>query len=143
MVQRTVLKADISCQKCKKKFLKAVSSLEGVDTIEVDQGKGTLTVTGDADPYDIILRSRKTGKHVEVVSIGPPPAPPKDGGKKKPEEEKKPEEKKPAEKKPEEKPPPCHDPCAWPQCQPVFLMPMPMPMQAGRCVEPDPSCSIM
>ncbi|KAG5241190.1 heavy-metal-associated domain-containing family protein [Salix suchowensis] len=96
MVQRTVLKADISCQKCKKKFLKAVSSLEGVDTIEVDQGKGTLTVTGDADPYDIILRSRKTGKHVEVVSIGPPPAPPK----------KKPEvEKKPVEKKPEEKPP--------------------------------------
>ncbi|KAG5241181.1 heavy-metal-associated domain-containing family protein [Salix suchowensis] len=81
MVQRTVLKADISCQKCKKKFLKAVSSLEGVDTIEVDQGKGTLTVTGDADPYDIILRSRKTGKHVEVVSIGPPPAPPKTAGK--------------------------------------------------------------
>ncbi|KAJ6732855.1 COPPER TRANSPORT PROTEIN FAMILY-RELATED [Salix koriyanagi] len=130
MVQRTVLKADISCQKCKKKFLKAVSSLEGVDTIEVDQGKGTLTVTGDADPYDIILRSRKTGKHVEVVSIGPPPAPPK----------KKPEvEKKPVEKKPDEKPPPCHDPCAWPQCQPVFLM----PMQVGQCVEPDPSCSIM
>jgi hypothetical protein len=29
MVQRTVLKVDISCQKCKTKVLKAVSTLEG------------------------------------------------------------------------------------------------------------------
>jgi hypothetical protein len=29
MVQKTVLKVDISCQKCKTKVLKAVSALEG------------------------------------------------------------------------------------------------------------------
>ena len=29
MVQRTVLKVDLSCSKCKKKLLKAVSALEG------------------------------------------------------------------------------------------------------------------
>jgi len=77
MVQRTVLKVDISCLKCKKKILKAVTGLEGVDQIEVDAAKGTLTVTGNADPYEIIVRCRKAGKFAEVVSVGPPPAPPK------------------------------------------------------------------
>ncbi|KAJ9540746.1 hypothetical protein OSB04_027252 [Centaurea solstitialis] len=97
MVQRTVLKVQLSCEKCKKKILRSVSGLQGVDKIEIDGAKGTVTVTGDADPYEIILRTKKAGKFVEVVTIGPPPAPPK-----KP-EEKKPEEKKPVEKKPEEK----------------------------------------
>lgn len=53
--------------------------------MEVDGAKGTLSVTGDADPYDIIVKTRKVGKFAEVVSIGPPPKP----------QEKKPEEKKP------------------------------------------------
>ena len=47
----------------------------GVDKIEADQAKGTLMVTGNADPYEIIIHSQKTGKHEKVVSIGPPPAP--------------------------------------------------------------------
>ncbi|KAL7615055.1 hypothetical protein Lser_V15G07239 [Lactuca serriola] len=99
MVQRTVLKVQLSCEKSKKKILRSVSGVQGVDKIEMDVAKGTVTVTGDADPYEIILRTKKAGKFVEVVTIGPPPAPPK-----KP-EEKKPEEKKPAEKKTEEKKP--------------------------------------
>ncbi|KVI08806.1 heavy metal-associated isoprenylated plant protein 43-like [Cynara cardunculus var. scolymus] len=97
MVQKTVLKVQLSCEKCKKKILRSVSGLQGVDKIEIDGAKGTVTVTGDADPYEIILQTKKAGKFVEVVTIGPPPAPPK-----KP-EEKKPEEKKQTEKKPEEK----------------------------------------
>ncbi|KHN36080.1 hypothetical protein glysoja_003203 [Glycine soja] len=76
MVKKTVLKVDISCLKCKRKLLKIVSSLQGVDKIEADEGKGTLTVTGDADPYEIIVRIRKAGKHAEVVSVGPPRDPP-------------------------------------------------------------------
>ncbi|KAK9165461.1 hypothetical protein Scep_000652 [Stephania cephalantha] len=65
----------------------------GVDKVEVDAAKGTLTVTGDADPYEVVVRTRKTNKFAEVVSIGPPPPPQKpDGGG----AQKKPEEKKPA-----------------------------------------------
>lgn len=60
----------------------------GVDKIETDAGKGTLTVTGNADPYEIIVRTRKAGKFAEVVSVGPPPAPPKQGGPKKPDDKK-------------------------------------------------------
>lgn len=44
----------------------------------MDADKGTISVTGDADPYDIIVRTRKVGKFVELASVGPPPAPPKD-----------------------------------------------------------------
>ncbi|XP_019182612.1 PREDICTED: heavy metal-associated isoprenylated plant protein 2-like [Ipomoea nil] len=98
MVQKTVLKVDISCEKCKKKLLKAVSGVEGVDKIEIDEAKGSLSVTGSCDPYEIIVKIKKTGKFMEVVSIGPPPAPPKQDAPKKA-GEKKPEGKKAEEKK--------------------------------------------
>ncbi|XP_034683472.1 heavy metal-associated isoprenylated plant protein 43-like [Vitis riparia] len=84
MAQRTVLKVDIWCPKCQKKLLQAVSGLEGVNTIDIDATKGLLTVTGEADPYEIIVRARKACKHAEVVTIGPPPAPPKKPEKEKP-----------------------------------------------------------
>ncbi|CAL5324360.1 unnamed protein product [Camellia sinensis] len=139
MVQRTVLKVDISCQKCKKKLLRAVSGLRGVDKIEADEAKGTLTVTGDADPYEIILRTRKTGKFSEVVTIGPPPPPPKDGPKK-------PDDKKPTEKKPDQKAQAqfqvqaqahIHTPHSCPVCDRMAFV------QVARWDEPNPSCSIM
>ncbi|XP_060191970.1 heavy metal-associated isoprenylated plant protein 43-like [Lycium barbarum] len=91
MVQKTVLKVDVSCDKCKKKILKAVSGLPGVEKIEIDDAKGTLSVTGDADPYEVIVRSRKAGKFAEVISIGPLPAPPKPDGQKKPDQKPKPQ----------------------------------------------------
>ncbi|VVA09769.1 PREDICTED: heavy [Prunus dulcis] len=119
MVQRTVLKVDISCLKCKKKLIKAVSGLEGVDKVEADAAKGTLTVTGECDPYEIIVRTRKVGKFVEVVSIGPPPAPPK------------PPEKKPEQKKEKPDPRPQH-----------ICMPCDYAIVTA-CDEPNPSCSIL
>ncbi|KAH7520001.1 heavy metal-associated isoprenylated plant protein 43 [Ziziphus jujuba] len=130
MVQRTVLKVDIACQKCKKKLLKAVSGLEGVDKIEIDAAKGTLTVTGDADPYEIIVRTRKAGKIVEVVSVGPPPAPQKQDA------QKKPDDKKPEEKKLDPKAD-IHMPHNCPVCQRINFV------QLDRWNEPNPSCSIM
>lgn len=104
----------------------------GVDKIEVDSSKGTLTVTGDVDPYDVILRARKAGKYAEVMSIGPPPPPPpkQDG-------QKKTEEKKPAEKKPDAKAAQIHTPYDCPTCQQMAVVHVP------RWEEPNPSCSIM
>ncbi|XP_008796016.1 heavy metal-associated isoprenylated plant protein 43-like [Phoenix dactylifera] len=105
MVKRTVLKVDLSCQKCKQKLVHAVSGLEGVDKIEVDGAKSTLTVTGDADPIEVIARTRKVGKSAEVVSIGPPPPPPP------------PPPKLVQEKKPEQQQTIIHMPPACPACQ--------------------------
>ncbi|KAJ0039536.1 hypothetical protein Pint_28340 [Pistacia integerrima] len=122
MVQRTVLKVDLSCQKCKKQLLKAVSALQGVDKIEADAAKGTLTVTGNADPYEIIIRTRKTGKFVQVVSIGPPPPPPKQDG------QKKPEQKAPIH---------LHNPYSGPLCDRMTVV------HVGRHQDPTTGCSIL
>lgn len=99
--------------------------MAGVDQIEVDAAKGTLTVTGNADPYEIIVRCRKAGKFAEVVSVGPPPAPPKP----KQDEKKKPEEKKAADQKAQLVDNMYHHPHI------VMLEP--------SYYEPNPSCSIM
>ncbi|KAA0043116.1 heavy metal-associated isoprenylated plant protein 3-like [Cucumis melo var. makuwa] len=89
---------------------------QSVDKVETDEAKGTLAVTGTADPFEIVKRTRKAiacaGKIADVVSIGPPPKP----GEKKP-DEKKEGDKKPADpKKPE--PPPC--PCPPYHCPPYY-----------------------
>nr|DAD40785.1 TPA_asm: hypothetical protein HUJ06_015108 [Nelumbo nucifera] len=73
MVQTTVMKVNIYCQKCKQELISAISGLRGVDKVEVDVANGTLTVTGTVDPYDVLIHTKKTGKFVDVVSIGPPP----------------------------------------------------------------------
>ncbi|KAL2246498.1 heavy metal-associated isoprenylated plant protein 43-like [Sesamum indicum] len=133
MVQKTVLKVDISCEKCKKKILKAVSGIPGVDKVEIDGAKGTLSVTGDADPYEIIVKTRKAGKFGQVVSIGPPPPPPQ---KQDVQEKKKPEAKKPQEKKDQ-----AHDTHTPFTANPIYDRIPVIPMT--RWEEPNPHCSIL
>jgi len=66
----------------------------GIDKIEVDSGKSTLTVTGDADPVDVVTKTRKVCRFAEVMSIGPPPIP-------------KPKQPDPPKTKPDPPKPPC------------------------------------
>lgn len=93
-----------------------------MDKLEVDAAKGTLTVTGDCDPYEIIVRTRKKCKYAEVVSIGPPPKPQ--------------EKEKKTEKKPEKKVEPYHMPYPQP-CQGWGIV------RVDPCYDHNPSCSIM
>ncbi|XP_059592579.1 toMV susceptible protein tm-1(GCR26)-like [Vitis vinifera] len=138
MAQRTVLKVDIWCPKCQKKLLQAVSGLEGVNTIDIDATKGLLTVTGEADPYEIIVRARKACKHAEVVTIGPPPGPSKKPEKEKPEQNKpgkeKTEQKKPQKEKPDTK---VHSSDNCPMCQRFAVI------HLDRWDEPNVICSIL
>ncbi|XP_058775714.1 heavy metal-associated isoprenylated plant protein 43-like [Vicia villosa] len=149
MVKITVLKVDIECFKCKKKLIKAVSSLQGIDEIEVDEEKGTLTITGNADPYDVIVKIKKIRKNAKVLSIGPPdiPPPPKQDSPKKPKEKKKPKQK-PIEKVEEKNKPEAEaeavvtqymvmPPHYYQHAQPVAVLHM------TRWDEPDTSCTIM
>ncbi|XP_043708994.1 heavy metal-associated isoprenylated plant protein 2-like [Telopea speciosissima] len=135
MVQRTVLKVDITCQRCKKKLLKSVSGLEGVDKVEADAAKGTLTVTGNADPYEVIVRARKAaGRCAEVESIGPPPNPtdskPKDDGKPKPKPKPKPDDDLKCQQLLPLPSSSCH------RCERVYI-------HVGHWDEPNVSCSIL
>ncbi|KZV25955.1 hypothetical protein F511_08900 [Dorcoceras hygrometricum] len=141
MVQKTVLRVDVSCEKCKKKIIKAVSGLRGIDKVEVDGVKGILSVTGDADPYEIIIRTRKAAKFVEVVSVGPPPAPQKKEAQNK-SEDKKPKEKKADEKKSDQKaqsPAQFQFPLQYPVYEGIRVVPM------TRWEDPPPhsQCSIL
>ncbi|KAF7018851.1 hypothetical protein CFC21_032097 [Triticum aestivum] len=101
MSKRTVLRVDTSCAKCKRKVLLAVSSLQGVDKIEIDSEKGTMTVTGGVDPVDVVEATRrKAGKRADVLTIGPPPSA---STASKPEEKKKPEQQQKPQQQWEEK----------------------------------------
>ncbi|EES13021.1 hypothetical protein SORBI_3006G251400 [Sorghum bicolor] len=135
MSKVTVLKVDTSCAKCKRKVLQAVTGLHGVDKVEVDSEKSTMTVTGTVDPVDVIVQARKAGRRASVLTIGPPP---------KPAEEKKPaaeQDKKKtaadAEKKALETPATVfvHHVPSWPSC----------PRYQERVVyeQDPPPCSIM
>lgn len=119
-------------------YIRLVSTA-GVDIVEADATKGTLTVTGAADPYEVILRTKKTGKCVEVVSIGPPPAPPKPPEQNKPEEKKHPPEKKPPGNKPEEKK---SEQKAQAQVQPQFQLQLQAQPQFQLQPQPQPQVHI-
>ncbi|KAK3030385.1 hypothetical protein RJ639_038913, partial [Escallonia herrerae] len=76
------LKVGISCERCKRDVLKAITKLRGIDKVCVDTEKGMVTVIGDVDPVCVTKKVRKTGKVTELVSVGPPakekePEPPK------------------------------------------------------------------
>lgn len=102
--------------------------------MEVDGAKGTLSVTGDADPYEIIVRARKAGKFAQVVSIGPPP---------KPEDNKKAQEKKPEEKKAQPQAHHIHTPFSCPICDRFPVIPPPPSITRWEEPTPTPQCSIM
>ncbi|KAL2491045.1 Heavy metal transport/detoxification superfamily protein [Abeliophyllum distichum] len=77
--KKTELKVTINCEKCKSQVLKAVAKLTGIDEVTLNAEKGILTIVGSVDPVCIITAIRKTGRFVEITSVGPPkkPDPPK------------------------------------------------------------------
>ncbi|GLJ10190.1 hypothetical protein SUGI_0123720 [Cryptomeria japonica] len=89
---KMVLKLTIEDEKRKRKVLKVVAAVEGVDSVIVEMKENKITIIGNADPVCVTGRLRKFGfGYAELLSVGPAKEEKKDEKKVEKKEEKKPE----------------------------------------------------
>ncbi|KAF2583671.1 hypothetical protein F2Q70_00037686 [Brassica cretica] len=74
--QKVEIKVDINCGKCNSAILEAVTVIEGVNHISLDEEKNILTVVGTMDPVCVASRLKKIKQKPVIISVGPPPKPP-------------------------------------------------------------------
>ncbi|KAH9306032.1 hypothetical protein KI387_010436, partial [Taxus chinensis] len=78
---KIVLRLTIEDDSGKRKALKAVAGVRGVDSFAVDMKEKKITVIGDVDPVYLTSKLRRFG-FTELVSVGPAKEEKKEGEKK-------------------------------------------------------------
>ncbi|KAH9304404.1 hypothetical protein KI387_008808, partial [Taxus chinensis] len=69
-MKKIVLIAAIEDDSSKKKALKVVAGVQGVDSVAVDMKERKITVIGNVDPVYLTSKLRRFG-FTELVSVGP------------------------------------------------------------------------
>ncbi|XP_008783549.1 heavy metal-associated isoprenylated plant protein 45 [Phoenix dactylifera] len=59
------LNVHMDCEGCEKRIRKAISKLDGVDTVDIDMDKQKVTVTGYVDQRKVLKAVRRTGRKAE------------------------------------------------------------------------------
>ncbi|MFS7932312.1 putative heavy metal-associated domain, HMA [Helianthus anomalus] len=98
-MKKFILKLDLNDEKDKRKAMKTVAALSGIDSITINMKEKNLTIVGTVDPISAVSKLRKLWP-TYLVAVGPAKEPEKKEEPKK-EEEKKEEPKKEEEKKEE------------------------------------------
>ncbi|KAL9230996.1 hypothetical protein vseg_006274 [Gypsophila vaccaria] len=69
-IKKVVVKLSIHDNKDKQKAMKAVTSLSGIDSLDVDLKEGKMTVIGEVDPVAIVSKLRKQW-NAQILTVGP------------------------------------------------------------------------
>ncbi|XP_059432014.1 heavy metal-associated isoprenylated plant protein 39-like [Corylus avellana] len=69
-MKKVILKVSLLEESKKRRGMKSVSGLQGVESISMDSKDQKLTVIGDIDPVDVVSKLRKLC-HTEILSVGP------------------------------------------------------------------------
>ncbi|KAK1290398.1 Heavy metal-associated isoprenylated plant protein 26 [Acorus calamus] len=64
--QTVELKVRMDCDGCEHKVKKALSSLKGVQSVDINRKQQKVTVTGYVDPNKVLRKAKSTGKKAEI-----------------------------------------------------------------------------
>lgn len=65
-LQTVELKVRMDCEGCELKVKKALSSLSGVHSVEINRKQQKVTVTGYVDANKVLKKAKSTGKKTEI-----------------------------------------------------------------------------